>query len=69
MDVRLGLVAGDRRITVIDRSRVEAPHTLSDFALGQPVAHALVSPDRRATELNGDDQRPQERQLLISAES
>jgi hypothetical protein len=54
MDIRLELVAGDRRMVVYDLGPVEAPRSLSDFALPRVQAHAIIAAVQRAcAELRG----------------
>ena len=48
MDIRLELVAGDRRMAIYDLGLVEAPRTLSGFALPRAQAHAMIAAVQQA---------------------
>ncbi|MBC7281960.1 hypothetical protein [Hoeflea sp.] len=43
MDIRVEIVAGDRRMVVYDLGPVEAPQSLNDFALPRATVHAMVA--------------------------
>ena len=43
MEIRLEIVAGDRRMAVYDLGSLEAPQSLNDFALPRATVHAMVA--------------------------